>query len=336
MPEWMKNGNFKNDIVLSTRVRLARNIKGLPFPSKMTLQSEVDLLTSKAKKSFMNNSDFEFIDFSKISNLEKWVLQERYLISSEFAKRKYSGLILSRDEKLSIMIMEEDHFRLQSILPGLDIEKAYSLVDEMDNMLSKNADYAFSKKLGYIASCPTNLGTGMRVSVMLNLPALNISGQMGSLIKDLETRGQTCRGAFGEGSSPLGDLFQISNEVTLGYSEKEILDGVKSSVLDIIKNEKEAEKALYQSNKGVVEDKVFRSLGTLKNARLISTNEMTKCISYVNMGLSMGLLKNISHEKLYSLIINTRPASLAIDSGKVLPENIRDEKRAALVRNALA
>jgi len=217
MPEWIKNGDFKDDIVLSTRVRLARNIKGLPFPGKMTLQTQVDRLTEIAKSSFVDDSDFEFVDFAKISNFEKWILQEKYLISPQFARRKYSGLVLSRDERLSVMVMEEDHFRLQCILPGLAVDKAYKLVDEMDNMLSKNADYAFSKKLGYIAACPTNLGTGMRVSVMLNLPALNIAGKMGPVAKDLENRGLTCRGAFGEGSSPLGDLFQISNEITLGY-----------------------------------------------------------------------------------------------------------------------
>jgi len=335
MPEWIKNGQFEDDIVLSTRVRLARNIKGMPFPTKMTLQSEVDLLTETAKKSFLENSDFKFIDFSKISSLEKWVLQEKYLISPQFAKRKYSGLVVSRDERLSIMVMEEDHFRLQCIMPGFAIDKAYSLVDEMDNMLSKNAEYAFSKKLGYIASCPTNLGTGMRVSVMLNLPALNISGNMDIVERDLERRGQTCRGAFGEGSSPLGDLFQISNEVTLGYSEKEIIDSVKASVTDIIRMEKETEQALLNANRVMIEDKIFRSLGSLKNARSISTKEMAKCISYVNMGLSLGLIDGIDHEKLYSLIIDTRPASLAADGGKVLPEEIRDEKRALIVRNAL-
>ena len=336
MPEWMKNGEFKDDIVLSTRVRLARNISGLPYPSKMTTQAQVDTLTDIAKKSFVETADFDFVDFSRISNFEKYVLQEKYLISPQFAKRKYAGLILSRDEKLSIMVMEEDHFRLQSILPGLHIEQAYAMVDEMDNMLAKNATYSFSNKLGYLTACPTNLGTGMRVSVMLNLPALNMTGKMAPMVKDISNIGLTCRGAFGEGSSPLGDLFQISNEVTLGYSEQEILDVVKRTTEEMIRLEKETQKTLYDIDNAAVDDKVFRALGILKNARKLSSNEMNQYISLVNMGISLGLVKGIEHEKLYGLIIDTRPASLAVKDGKLLPEKLRDERRADIVRKTLS
>ena len=336
MPEWMKNGEFKDDIVLSTRVRLARNIGGLPYPSKMTTQAQVDTLTDIAKKSFVDSADFEFVDFSKAPNFEKYVLQEKYLISPQFAKRKYAGLILSRDEKLSIMVMEEDHFRLQSILPGLHIEQAYAMVDEMDNMLSKNAKYSFSKKLGYLTACPTNLGTGMRVSVMLNLPALNMSGKMAPVVKDIANYGLTCRGAFGEGSSPLGDLFQISNEVTLGYSEQEILDLVKRTTEEMIRLEKETQRTIYDIDNAAVDDKVFRALGILRNARMLSSSEMNQYISLVNMGISLGLIDDIEHEKLYGLIIDTRPASLAVKDGKLLPEKLRDERRAEIVRKTLS
>jgi len=335
MPEWMKNGEFKDDIVLSTRVRLARNIQGMPFPSKIRTQEQVNKLTSIAKKSFVDAADFDFVDFSKITNIDKYILQEKYLISQEFAKRKYSGLILSRDEKLSIMVMEEDHFRLQSILPGFHVDEAYAMADEMDNMLSKNTEYAFSSKLGYLTACPTNLGTGMRVSVMLNLPALNMTGKMAPIAKDLANIGLTCRGAFGEGSSPLGDLFQVSNEVTLGYSEKEILNMVKRAINEIISLEKQTQKTVYDINQVAVDDRIFRALGVLKNARMLSSAEMSRCISLVNMGISLGLINDIEHEKLYGLIIDTRPATLAAKDGKVLPEKIRDERRAAIVRTTL-
>ncbi len=335
MPKWLRDGEFKDDIVLSTRVRLARNVKGLPYPNRMTKSSEVNRLVGIAKKTFVEHSDFEFIDFGKISNIQKWILQEKYLISPQFAKRKYAGLILSPDERLSIMIMEEDHFRLQGMMPGFEVERTFALVDELDNMLAKTADYSFSQKLGYLTACPTNLGTGMRVSVMLNLPALNMSREIGPIVEDLGTRGLTCRGAFGEGTSPLGDLFQVSNEVTLGYAEKEILGAVKSTVQEIISLEKKAQRTLYDINASLVEDRIFRSLATLRHARMLSTKEMTSCISYVNMGISLGLIDEIDHERLYSLIIDTRPATMAEKDGKLLPEVLRDERRAELVRRAL-
>ncbi|MEX1308354.1 MAG: protein arginine kinase [Eubacteriales bacterium] len=335
MPKWLRDGEFKDDIVLSTRVRLARNVKGLPYPNKMTKQAEVNRLVSIAKKAFVEHSDFEFIDFGNITNIQKWILQEKYLISPQFAKRKYAGLILSPDERLSIMIMEEDHFRLQGMMPGFEVEKTYALVDELDNMLAKTADYSFSQKLGYLTACPTNLGTGMRVSVMLNLPALNMSREIKPIVAGLEERGLTCRGAFGEGTSPLGDLFQISNEVTLGHSEKDILSAVESATREIIELEKKAQHTMYDINTLLVEDRIFRSLATLKSARRLSTKEMTSCISYVNMGISLGLIDEIDHERLYSLIIDTRPATMAEKDGKLLPEVLRDERRAELVRKAL-
>lgn len=336
MPKWLRDGEFKDDIVLSTRVRLARNVKGMPYPNRMTRQAEVNRLVSIAKKTFVEHADFEFIDFAKISNIQKWILQEKYLISPQFAKRKYAGLILSPDERLSIMILEEDHFRLQGMMPGFEVERTFALVDELDNMLSKTADYSFNQKLGYLTACPTNLGTGMRVSVMLNLPALNMSREMGPIVEDLGKRGLTCRGAFGEGTSPLGDLFQVSNEVTLGYSEKEILDAVKSATQEVIALEKNAQRTMYDINAPLVEDRIFRSLATLKNARMLSTKEMASCISYVNMGISLGLIDEIDHERLYALIIDTRPATMAERDGKLLPEVLRDERRAELVRKALA
>ncbi len=335
MPKWLRDGEFKDDIVLSTRVRLARNVKGLPYPNRMTRQSDINRLVGIAKKTFVEHADFEFIDFGKITNIQKWILQEKYLISPQFARRKYAGLILSPDERLSIMIMEEDHFRLQGMMPGFEVEKTFALVDELDNMLAKNADYSFSQKLGYLTACPTNLGTGMRVSVMLNLPALNMTREIGPIVADFESRGLTCRGAFGEGTSPLGDLFQISNEVTLGFSEKEILKAVESATREMIDLEKKAQRTLYEINGRLVEDRIFRSLATLKNARMLSTKEMTSCISYVNMGISLGLIGNLDHERLYSLIIDTRPATMAEKDGKLLPEAQRDERRAELVRRAL-
>jgi len=281
------------------------------------------------------NADFEYIDFSKITNIQKWILQEKYLISPQFAKRKYAGLVLSPDERLSIMILEEDHFRLQSIMPGFEVQKAFALVDELDNMLGKQAEYSFNPKLGYLTACPTNLGTGMRVSVMLNLPALNMNREIGPIVEDLEKRGLTMRGAFGEGTSPLGDLFQVSNEVTLGYSEQEILNAVESATKEIIALEKKTQQTMYDINGRMVEDRIFRALATLKHARMLSTKEMTSCISFVNMGISLGIINEIDHERLYSLIIDTRPATMAEKDGKLLPEIQRDERRAELVRKAL-
>jgi protein arginine kinase len=332
MPEWMKNSEFKEDIVVSTRVRLARNVKGVAFPNKIRSKAEVNHIVDIAKKSFLDHSDFSFIDFSKVNNLEKLKLYERYLISHEFAKKNYSGLILSRDERLSIMILEEDHYRLQCIMPSLNIDAAFKYVDEMDNMLALYAKYAFIEKLGYLSACPTNVGTGMRVSVMMNLPALNLSGEIKDVIKNLKRIGQTCRGAFGEGSNSLGDLFQISNEVTLGYSELEILESVTASVNEIIAMEKETQKKLYMGSPSFIEDRIFRAHGVLKNARVISSKEMLQCISYVNMGASLGLIAGVDMEKLYALVIDTRPANLISDDKEVLDEKRRDIKRADIVR----
>jgi len=329
----------EGDIVVSTRVRLARNLSDYPFPGRLTPSNEreiVDKVASAMVSSPVGNS-LKLIELTPLSEVERHALMERHLISQELADGKgIRAVLLSQDEGISIMINEEDHIRIQIIGSGLCLDECLKQAIEIDDILDHSLRYAYDENLGYLTKCPTNLGTGMRASVMLHLPALTQSGAIRSLSANAGKLGFAVRGMFGEGSEAKGALYQISNQMTLGFDEETIIERLFDAVRQIISHERKYRSEAVKQLKLQVEDRVWRSAGTLSYARSITTDEAMQLLSDVRMGSSLGLI-NTDIEKLNSLLWEIQPANLIKASGKerLTPEE-RDTRRAELLRNAIS
>lgn len=334
MNKWYIEKGDQGDIVLSTRIRLARNLNEFPFPCRLDAEgrSKVNELVKSAV--FENDSkDFSFIEMKNLSRIQAVSLAERHLISPEFASKKDgSALILSEDESVSIMLCEEDHIRLQVMKAGLALEEAYDIADKLDSMLDSRLDYAFDERIGYLTQCPTNLGTAMRASVMLHLPALTRCGQISRLASTVSKLGLTIRGAYGEGSRANGDIYQISNQVTLGITEETAIANLKSIVLQLVAQERAAASEIIKNP--AEEDKIFRALGVLKNARLLSTDEFMELISVVRLGVARGLI-DAPLEKINELIVSMQPATISAADESISGPAARDAARARAVREAI-
>ncbi len=333
MADWYKDDGFQGDIVLSTRIRLARNIKDIPFPSKMSDEDakKVIDLTENA----LNDANIKFnkINLNELSETEKEILVENHYISPNLAKQKKPcAVFISEDESVSIMVNEEDHIRMQSIFAGLECQKAYDIISRADAYLADKLQYAVHPQYGYLTSCLTNAGTGMRVSFMLHLPAICWCSVAESMFAALGKLGITVRGMYGEGTKASGYLFQISNQMTLGVDEKEIINKLYDIVNQVITKEKELRASLIRQRGPVLEDKIMRSLGILKSARVLSSSEMMGLFSYVRLGISQGLIIDADTRTLNTLMIETSPAHLTHDNTTVME---RDVERAALVRKKL-
>lgn len=333
MADWYKDNGFQGDIVLSTRIRLARNIKDIPFPSKMSDEDakKVIDLTENA----LNDANIKFnkINLNELSETEKEILVEKHYISPNLAKQKKPcAVFISEDESVSIMVNEEDHIRMQSIFAGLECQKAYDIISRADAYLADKLQYAVHPQYGYLTSCLTNAGTGMRVSFMLHLPAICWCSVAESMFAALGKLGITVRGMYGEGTKASGYLFQISNQMTLGVDEKEIINKLYDIVNQVITKEKELRASLIRQRGPVLEDKIMRSLGILKSARVLSSSEMMGLFSYVRLGISQGLIIDADTRTLNTLMIETSPAHLTHDNTTVME---RDVERAALVRKKL-
>lgn len=328
------------DVVVSTRVRLARNLKDFPFSGHMST-SQMKEIDEKIKNAFMGansniTANYEYADMEKLSDFEAAALVEQHLISPGFATdRKNRGLIVSKDKETSIMINEEDHLRIQTIKRGLDLEKAFSEANRIDDLFDELLNYAFDERLGFLTCCPTNLGTGMRASVMLHLPALAATNSISKILGAVTKFGLTVRGIYGEGSEAQGDLYQVSNQVTLGVSERETIDRLKDIVMQIITQEKNARELMHKNNEIVLEDKIYRSYGTLNSARLLSSSEFLKHYSLLRLGASIGLIKGITPQQLDTLFENAGAANITVKQGKELTGSQRDYIRANLVRESL-
>lgn len=330
MSNWFSDNENRNPIVLSTRIRLARNLSGLPFPYKMTPQMRNDL---NAKiKDIIKNSDspllstLKYINMADVPELKVKAMVERHIISPEFATSKNTAIILSSDESISIMVGEEDHIRIQVILAGLQLEKAYKIADEIDRELHKSLNFAFDNDLGFLTECPTNLGTGLRASVMMHLPLLESTGRLGNLCENIGKIGFTVRGIYGEGSKSRASLYQISNQITLGISEENAIQNLSLIANQLIEKEKSIENELNQIS---LEDKIYRSLGVLQNCRVLESNEMMNLLSMINLGIRMGIIKE-DYEPI-RVLIDAKPYMLMEKFGELTPEE-RDIKRAEYVR----
>lgn len=332
---WYKNKGNEGDIVLSTRVRLARNLTEYPFPGRLDESQKKDIANLvnnilSQEKTF----DLDFIDMSALSPAETVSLAEKHLISPEFACDTLGrSLLLSKDEDISIMICEEDHIRIQTVYPGLSLSEAFETALKIDEILENEISYAFDENLGYLTQCPTNIGTALRASVMLHLPALSKKGAMQRLSTTVAKLGLTLRGSYGEGSEISGDIYQLSNQVTLGISEEAAITNLNSIAMQIIAQEKQTRALLVKDEDYL--DRIYRAYGILKSAYKLTSKELMNLISYVRVGVSEGIL-DIPTEKLRSLTVLLQPATLNASSGKILTQTERDILRSQKVREELA
>ncbi len=327
-----------SSVVISTRVRLARNLKDYPFPCKLSAQGRQEVI-EKVRDAVKNGNsvlanDFSYIKMSEVDSVRSVSLVEKRLVSPEFiSDTDGRALLLSSDESLSIMLNEEDHIRLQVITKGLSLEKAYDTADKLDTLLDERLDFAFDEKLGYLTQCPTNLGTGMRASVMLHLPALEKSRAISRIAGNLSKLGLTIRGAHGEGTEPRGALYQLSNQVTLGISEKAAVENLKNITLQLAAQEEQARERLCRSMD--VRDTVSRSLGILRYAVMISHEEALRLLSNVRLGVASGQLRDIDPDVIDKLMTDVEPATLSVNTGKSLSPHDRDVERAKLIKSVL-
>lgn len=336
MRSWYETTPESNDAVVSSRIRLARNVRGVPFPKRMNdLQKNEFLDSVKSLVDGISLNDvgtLKYIDLFSVPDEELFAMVERHVISPAFAKKEGpKGLVISEDETLSIMLLEEDHIRLQVLLGGLNLEKAYEIAQSAEKILSAGLPIAFDEQLGYLTECPTNLGTGLRASVMLHLPVLENDGDIPSLAESVSKIGLTVRGMYGEGSKSHAALYQLSNQVTLGISEQAAIENLGAITAQIVQKEYTARGQLDRSE---VEDKVYRALGTLKFARSLTSKEMMELISRVKLGVSMGIITEVAADKPISLLIKAQPYSLQKVYGRMTPAD-RDVCRATFIREQL-
>lgn len=333
--KWYQQSGADGDVVISTRVRLARNLNHLPFPAGMTAEQREDVIT-QIFDAFPSDDSSAFACI-RMRDLPRWdvlSMVERHLISPHFtAQADGEALLLSPDESVSVMIGEEDHVRIQAMHAGFALDEAFQAANCWDDFLDSRLHFAFDDRLGYLTQCPTNLGTGMRASVMLHLPALQEKGVIQQLANTVSKLGLTIRGMYGEGSRSEGAMYQLSNQVTLGITEQEAIENLKSIVAQIIKEERQYREQLRETL--TLEDRVYRSLGVLQNARLLSGKEFMSLISHVRMGAAMTILESIDLNCISSLMIDAQPAALMRQAGCELDAAERDRRRAQLVRQRL-
>lgn len=332
MAKWYLGEGEQSDVVLSTRIRLARNLADYPFPARLDTKSRI-AVNEIVRDAVPAAAGLKYIEMKTLTQAQIVSLAERHLISPEFASSTDGrALLLSDSEEISVMLEEEDHIRLQVMKPGLSLAEAYAEADRLDSAINEHVKFAFDERLGYLTECPTNLGTGMRASVMLHLPALTALGRMNTLASTVSKLGLTIRGAYGEGSASMGDLYQLSNQVTLGITEKGAIENLKTIVLQLASQERAARAELLKNVE--TEDMIYRAYGVLKSARLLGTKEFMQLASRVRMGAVGGLL-GIDPKLLNELMVSMQPASLNAQAGKILDARERDILRAKTIRERL-
>src|SRR5437660_2574745 len=325
-------------IVMSSRVRLARNLKAFPFPGWAKKADRVKALemVRPAVESLaqMDGAFSESMD--NLTAMDKQILVERHLVSREHAAKNVgSGLVLNRDETLSVMINEEDHMRMQALRPGLQIRHAWNAINQADTMLERKLDYAFSTDVGYLTACPTNIGTGIRVSAMLHLPGLVLAEQINPIIQSVNKLGLAVRGLYGEGTEALGNVFQVSNQMTLGESEAAIVERLEKVLGQIIEHEENARGTLLEKKPKMVYNHIGRAYGILANAHSISSKETMNLLSLMRLGVDLGLFSGVDRALVDELFILTQPAHLQKQHSEKLTAEERDLLRADMVRERL-
>ncbi len=327
--------NNVNDVVISSRIRLARNVDGLPFPPKVN-DERATLIARKVYEAVNSLGTFDLHRMKSIKEIDANVLREKHLISADLITDSPSGAVIINDtETISIMINEEDHVREQCILNGINLTEAYRIINEVDDAISKRLKFAFDARLGYLTSCPTNVGTGMRASAMMFLPGLSITRNLENCVNAVSRLNMTIRGEYGEGSGADGYIYQISNQKTLGVSEQEIISSVQASVSHIVEAELMARKQLQSYEETELKDKILRSLGILCHAYVIDTKEFMQLLAMVKLGIYYGYIKCSNPDRLEKLFTDGQPANILNLSGKNLNERERDVLRASYVSKTL-
>ncbi|ARI75427.1 protein arginine kinase [Halobacillus mangrovi] len=337
---WMKQEGPDSDIVMSSRIRLARNFSQHPFPtvaSEETLEKILEFFNEEFKRqSFRDYDNFELVKMKELQPVEKRVLVEKHLISPHLAEKSdQSATLISQNEQVSVMVNEEDHIRIQLYFPGFQLDRALEQASQLDDWLEEKIDYAFDEKRGYLTACPTNVGTGMRASVMMHLPALSMTQQINRMTPAINQLGLVVRGIYGEGSEAVGNIYQISNQITLGKSEQDIVEDLHSVVKQLIDQERKARDALMNRSGIQLEDRIFRSYGVLKHSRIIESKEAAKCLSDLRLGIDLGFIDHIPKTILNELMILTQPGFLQQYAKTTLSPDERDIRRASLIRERL-
>ncbi|QKS69671.1 protein arginine kinase [Paenalkalicoccus suaedae] len=337
---WMKNEGPDSDIVISSRVRLARNLEGITFPI-IANEEELSPVPEKVEAHFAGHSHKRFgelslIKMNDLTDNEKRILVEKHLISPNLSgKSKAGAVLLSEDESLSVMVNEEDHFRIQCLLPGFQLQEGLKYANDMDDWMEEKLDFAYDQRRGYLTSCPTNVGTGLRSSVMMHLPALVMTNQLNRILPAINQLGLVVRGIYGEGSEALGNLFQLSNQTTLGESESEIVEDLRSVVSQLVERERAAREQLLTQSTNIVEDRIYRSLGILSYSRRMESKEAMQRLSDIRLGIDTGIIKGIDAKILNELMVLTQPGFLQHYAGEALTAEQRDQRRATLIRERL-
>jgi protein arginine kinase len=337
--EWLRGAGPETDVVMSSRIRLARNVAGFPFATKATEEQKAEVLgrVKAAVEAVALGDKRWFVDVGASSGLETRFLVERHLISRELAMGKGSrGVAFGADERMSVMVNEEDHVRLQTMRSGLSLDQAWDDALKADVALERGLTYAVSPTYGYLTACPTNVGTGLRASVMLHLPALVYAKQIDKVFQAASRTGLAVRGFYGEGTMASGDFYQISNQVTLGVSEEDILRNLRRMLPNILAYEREVRQHLLSNRRVRLEDKVHRALALLRSARVVASEEAMELLSAVRMGVVLGILGAPAIETVNDLFVLTQPAHLQKITGQELDADDRDVHRANLLRKRLS
>ena len=336
--EWLKGSGPNSEIVISSRIRLARNLANYPFPHWADKKQGEDAL-NKIRDSFLKVDCLKkttFFELAKMDSIDKQFMVERHLMSLDHAQKTNSkAVVVDDDEIISVMINEEDHIRMQVMQSGFNLHEAWELINKIDDSIAKELNFAFMPDWGYLTACPTNAGTGMRGSVMLHLPALVTLQAIDRVLAAIAKLSFTTRGLYGEGTQAMGNFFQISNQISLGPSEGEIIESINGLIRQIIEQENQARGSLLSKNKPLLEDRINRSLGILKSARIITSQETIELLSMVRLGCDLAMVNDIDRRRINELFIITQPAHLQKIEGKKLSSQERDEKRAQIIRDKL-
>ncbi len=343
LSKWMEEGGPASDTVLSSRVRLARNIARLPFPHLMTPE-QADSVIAQVAAAFRSPAaakiglgETEVVRLSKLSPIDRYVLVEKHLISPNLAQDAENAAVgVGAGEAVSVMVNEEDHLRIQCLAAGLQLRESLAMANRVDDLLESQLEYAFDETRGYLTACPTNVGTGMRASVMVHLPGLVINNQAGQVFSAVGKLGFLVRGLYGEGTEAVGNIFQVSNQVTLGQSETETVDNLLAVVEKVTSQENHVREALLSEMKDQIEDKVGRAYGMLLYGHSFSSREAMQLLSDVRLGVDLGLLRGVERRVLNELIVAIRPGYLQKVAGRELDPAERDTRRAEVIRAALA
>jgi protein arginine kinase len=336
--EWLRGSGPESDIVISSRIRLARNLADFPFIRQCNEsdRSEVEKTLKETIFSIKEWKNLAYLDVNTLTKIDRQFLVERQLISREHAESDGArSVAIDRQEKFSLMINEEDHLRIQVMHSGLALDTAWQRINEIDDMVEEKMTFAFHPRLGYLTACPTNVGTGMRVSVMLHLPALVITRQIEKVFRSLQKISLAVRGLYGEGSQAMGDFYQISNQITLGRSEQELIEQVNDVVPVLIDYERKARQFLIRESEKDLHDRVSRAFGILCTAQTISSEETMHLLSSVRMGINLGLIENLEIPMVNQLFIHTQPAHLQKLRGSELDTANRNIERAHYLKNHL-